>query len=261
MGEIIFIEGAPCSGKTTYLNILKDRLKCKNVRVFKEHYCDGIDISCQAYLRNDEFICFLEEIKRIKTNETDKLLTDILENSRKLNNGFWLISFAYLNARNDLLAEKLKYLYDKEIPNRGVSFDQYREIVLDLWRTFISNNIIGQKDVWIFEGALIQNHLYNLLGFYTSDITEILGFINQLLSILKCKYTVYVVEYSNYSKSILLNARNRSKGNYNWENGFNKWLINSKLKKDVSITEFCLECSEIYRRLIDKNIHIKMGGI
>ncbi|MFQ7193068.1 hypothetical protein [Thomasclavelia spiroformis] len=68
--KLIFIEGPPDSGKTTYAHKITNRLEKKyTVKFLGEHSSDGIDISCQDYLSNKEFVNFLNEFDRINKSE------------------------------------------------------------------------------------------------------------------------------------------------------------------------------------------------
>lgn len=258
--KLIFVEGPPGSGKTTYAHKITKRLEKKyNVKFFGEHSPEGIDISCQAYLSNKEFVNFLNKFDRINKSKYKSI---IFKNTRFLNNKYCLVSYSYLQSSDYQIKNKLEYLYDKEISNRGFDLKIYYEILEIIWNDFFQRNNL-EYDCLIFESALIQTHLFNLKGYYNASDDECINFIRKLLKLIDgfVEYEIHITYSKDYpSKEVIANKYNSD--NNSWEIGFERWLLNAPcIVPNTGILDFCNQCNKVYFKILKdlsfKTIEIK----
>ena len=171
MGHIIFIEGNPGSGKTTFSNRLKTVLEDQGYTV--KHYQEGdlhpIDLAWCAIVDEKTYHDIL---KRYPQLESD------IKRHTKVIDGKYI--FAYTRVDYE---QAPKAFYDEM-----ATYEIYREKALapfktwhhKLWQDF-SNNL-DERSVYIFECVYLQNHINELILKHNVSHDEQIAYFNELMA-------------------------------------------------------------------------------
>ncbi len=175
MGKIIFIEGLPGSGKTTFSKRLKTFLSSQGKRVisYNEGDLHPVDLAWIAILTKAELTDLITKYPNLKEA--------IFSHSKLINNCYFL---AYTKVPID---ESSKGFYESceryEIYRKN-DLDFFLQEHLDLWERFIDETS-DNEFTYIFECILLQNHVNELLLKYNLNITEIIKYYQKLLKSIK----------------------------------------------------------------------------
>jgi len=279
MKRIIFIEGAPAVGKTTYAKSLQSNLIAdgKNVVRVQEHSVQSIDMSRQAHLKKEEYQSLLLACDDYFDKNTASLIVkQIREQSRQVGGNIVLAYMQLLTIPNKDLQLDLLELRDKEIVDGRVRFVQYRRIVQDLWKAFIQ---IAKQDnnIYIIEGSLIQNQLYDLIGYYMLSDQEILSYCQMLLSLVSTLSSEIIYIDTPHLK-LIIEMASKERGSIqdhnngeeiiistSWYEAFQLWVESSPYGKAKHLAgfngvyAFCAECQRVSRYVLnDLDIPIQL---
>lgn len=174
MSRIIFIEGIPGSGKTTFSRRLSNFLFENGERVinFEEGDLHPIDLAWCSIIPKDKFKQLL--IKHNKYSE------QILKYSKLSNNNYIT---AYTKIRVD---DKDINLYeDFEIYEiyRDNDYNHFKDTHFKLWKDFYY--ISEAETSYIFECIFLQNHINELILKFNKTEEEIITYFNDLIYCLK----------------------------------------------------------------------------
>jgi adenylate kinase len=189
--RILFIEGLPGSGKTTYANKLKKYYESKGLRVvqFSEGDLHPIDLAWCAMMDKDQLEHVLEtypllkdEILRLTKKEDDKYIT------------------AYTRVRHEEISQTF---YDEmkayEI-YRTKNLNTFLEAHLKRYEYF--SNHYDQDTLYIFECIFLQNHITELILNYNLDKEEIIDYFQKLIKPLEKLNPMIFYIYQNDIKHI-----------------------------------------------------------
>ena len=239
MKKIYFIEGIPGSGKTTLSQVVERMLIQKNkvVKRYEEHSCENpLDVTRKAFLSQTEYTHFLR--KCIYLSQGSKYTSDDIvariKTKTVLANDYAVISYLQPYFADQAIARELQQLYSKEICNGCISEKEYMDIVSSMFLRFSKNAKDGY--VYVFDGALFQNILLDMVGFYNCSISVLKHFYSKLFSALTAFEVVIIFLYSE-NIDALLNATNNDRTGMNWLSKFNTWSMKTnwfQMCKDVS---------------------------
>ncbi|AUD63726.1 hypothetical protein BK010_09030 [Tenericutes bacterium MO-XQ] len=189
--QLLFIEGLPGSGKTTFAKKLKKYYESKGIRVvqFSEGDLHPIDLAWCTIMDKDQFDNILkkypvlkDEILRLTKKEDDKFIT------------------AYTRVRHEEVSQAF---YDDM-----KSFEIYRTSDLNtflethLKRYEYFSNHYDRDTLYIFECIFLQNHITELILNYNQSKEEIIDYFKKLIKpLLKLNPTIFYI-YQNNIKHI-----------------------------------------------------------
>lgn len=163
MKQIIFIEGLPGSGKTTFSKRLADYLNQKGLEThfYSEGDLHPVDLAWIAILSESD----LEDL----INKFPSLEEGINDNIKKFNDKYHL---AYTRVKIDVFTKDFyDYCLQYEI-YQSDDYNRFLEEHLNLWQEFLNE----KKDddvIYVFECIFLQNHINELLLKYDMSLEDI----------------------------------------------------------------------------------------
>ena len=226
MKKIYFIEGIPGIGKTTLSLTVENSLlqKAKKVKRYEEHSCENpLDMTRKAFLSQTEYKLFVEKCvalaKGSKYSSND-IIAEI-EARTSFESEHAIISYLQPYFENEAIIQELRQLYRREICNGHISEKEYMDVILSMFFKFSKD----AQDDWfyIFDGALLQNILLDMIGFYNVSSEALKVFYNKLLSILAAFEIVILYLYDKNVETIL-NETNSARAKMNWLSKYDAWV-------------------------------------
>ena len=258
---IYFMEGTLGSGKTTLAEkYLSSFLKQGTPTIlYHEHDRNNpLDLTCRAYLDKDCFREFKQRLifafQRNYGAEWKYANQKITMSTEPCLDGYIVHLPALLN--NKKINLELELLRDKIISGGDLPIELYLNIFYSRWERFFSN--YDSDDTFIFEGALLQNPLIDLLACYQLKMEELLQIYNQLLlTIKKYQYSVQYIRVDNVFSIIKHAARERQGNIPLWINSLIQWVENSPHGKKNNlcgfdgVVAFCQTIDDTAQYLLD----------
>lgn len=268
MKKIYFVDGVPGVGKTSLAQAVERLLLQENIKVkrFEEHNFENpIDVTRKAFLSQTEYNQFLE--KCISISEGSKyspedIITEI-ESKTLFFGEYAIVSYLQPYFANELINEELCGLYYKEICNGLVTEEKYMDIIYTLFLGFAND---AQDDyTYIFDGALLQNILLDVIGFYDTNIEVLKELYFKLLTALS-EFNITVLFLNNKNIETVLKETDFARSEMNWLANFEDWIKETNWFKDkkkksneLNAVEFSSQLQDIMIKLIASfsglNIH------
>lgn len=254
---IYFVEGAPAVGKSFYSRGLKEELEeKKEVVYYKEEYKNPIDLLRQAVLSQTEYSHFMNQLKALCTNETFVVLERDIANAITRVDDMFIIPFVHINTYTDEQRRCMDSLYEKEIDDGKSLYKDYCEMIIKRIQKFL-NEYESEKD-YIFEGALLHNPLFSILGFYDVTERELLDFYKKIETVLSSvEYEIHVVCCDSIINAIehAITSR-KTQATFGWQDGFDKWFSQSVNYRDFhgkeGIVLFSKEIESVENFIIER---------
>ena len=144
-GKLIAIEGLSCSGKSTIMNILKDKLKNEESKLF---FCGGFDI--------------------------DKSSSPLTKLCNKMAQQTTFLRINYVAELHLLIAEMLNEIFEKIIPSLNAGKTVF-------YNNYIDSIIAFEKGIYYLEKDFkkyINKTIKNLMKFYHIPVPDYTVFVN-----------------------------------------------------------------------------------
>lgn len=238
MVHIHFIEGIPGSGKSLLAETTTATSSVNPPIYFLEHHADNpIDVTRKAFLCDEEMAELIRDLEAgIDVNckySSEDIERAIHKVTRRIN-GMNVIAYSNVYFSNKTLTEKVYSLQGKEVCNGLVNKDEYMNLLVTLFRIFAKGT--KSDETYIFEGALLQNIFFDLIGFYNVSYAELTEFYNMLISTLM--HTDVRVHYlkTNDIYSTLHKAAQRRKDKF-WLQHFQDWVKSSPWGYKMNLTK------------------------
>ena len=167
------------------------------------------------------------QLKTLCTNETFVLLERDITNSITCVEDMLVIPFMHINTYTDEQRRCLDSLYEKEIDDGKSLYKDYCSMIIKRIQKFL-NEYEPEKD-YIFEGALLHNPLFSILGFYDVAEREIIDFYKRIETVLSSvEYEIHVVCCDNIRNAIdhAIFSR-KTHATLGWQEGFDRWFSQS----------------------------------
>jgi hypothetical protein len=199
MSKIIFIEGNPGSGKTTFAKRLETILSAmgQSVKMFQEGDLHPIDLAWCAILDHKNYQKILHDYPMIKE--------DILKLSKKLEDDY-VIAYTKVDHK----------IAPREFYDHMATFEIYQTKTLKpfqdthqkLWNAFPGS--MDRDTIYIFECVFIQNHINELILKYHLTEEEIFQYFNELIKpLVPLNPIVFFIEQLDVKQSIEHVAKER----------------------------------------------------
>lgn len=169
--KIIFIEGNPGSGKTTFAKRLAQSLTQKgfNVKMYQEGDLHPIDLAWCAILTKDEYQMILNHYPMLKD--------DMMKLTQTMDD---LYVVAYTKVNHNIAPQSFYQELSNHEIYRSPSLQHFKEMHLKLWNRFVDTAL--NDTVYIFECVFIQNHINELILKFNLDKASIIQYFKDLIT-------------------------------------------------------------------------------
>lgn len=265
--RLILVEGIPGVGKTTTARKIKAKLieEGKDVILYEEGMSHPADMAWNACLKEDEYNDFIKKCSEMwegskKSISKEELISRIQRQTRIEDNNV-ILAYTKIDFPEDCYWSLIGDVASKEICDGRKSLDEFRDIHLRRWSKFAEQALLNDN-IYIFECAFLQNHIFELLGVYEKSDEEIYLYLKSLLETVKSLSPSIVYIEPSSVEDIIIQAANESKSpegsRPDWIDEVANWVSNMNfgkshnLKGIEGVFYFCKERLRIDKLMIEK---------
>lgn len=191
--KLIIIEGIPGSGKTTTASKVRDYYNNKGLKtkLYQEGDLHPTDLAWCAVMKKNQYLEFY--------NTHPDLQDKLNEYSKPFNDHFIV---AYTKLGIPMKDKKIeKYFIPYEYYDRKVSLEIFSKTHRELWHSFLTEE--HNEDIIIFECALFQNHINELMVMHESNHQTIVDHVVNLIPKNRtCEIEIYYLDTPNTKRTI-----------------------------------------------------------
>ena len=265
--RLILVEGIPGAGKTTTARKIKEKLidEGKEAILYEEGMSHPADMAWNACLKEDEYNDFIKKCSEMwegskKSISKEELISRIQRQTRIEDNNV-ILAYTKIDFPEDCYWSLIGDVASKEICDGRKSLDEFRDIHLRRWSKFADQALLNDN-IYIFECAFLQNHIFELLGVYEKSDEEIYLYLKSLLETVKSLSPSIVYIEPSSVEDIIIQAANESKSpegsRPDWIDEVANWVSNMNfgkshnLKGIEGVFYFCKERLRIDKLMIEK---------
>ncbi len=265
--RLILVEGIPGAGKTTTARKIKEKLidEGKEAILYEEGMSHPADMAWNACLKEDEYNDFIKKCSEMwegskKSISKEELISRIQRQTRIEDNNV-ILAYTKIDFPEDCYLSLIGDVASKEICDGRKSLDEFRDIHLRRWSKFAEQALLNDN-IYIFECAFLQNHIFELLGVYEKSDEEIYLYLKSLLETVKSLSPSIVYIEPSSVEDIIIQAANESKSpegsRPDWIDEVANWVSNMNfgkshnLKGIEGVFYFCKERLRIDKLMIEK---------
>ena len=265
--RLILVEGIPGAGKTTTARKIKEKLidEGKEAILYEEGMSHPADMAWNACLKEDEYNDFIKKCSEMqegskKSISKEELISRIQRQTRIEDNNV-ILAYTKIDFPEDCYLSLIGDVASKEICDGRKSLDEFRDRHLRRWSKFAEQALLNDN-IYIFECAFLQNHIFELLGVYEKSDEEIYLYLKSLLETVKSLSPSIVYIEPSSVEDIIIQAANESKSpegsRPDWIDEVANWVSNMNfgkshnLKGIEGVFYFCKERLRIDKLMIEK---------
>ena len=265
--RLILVEGIPGAGKTTTARKIKEKLidEGKEAILYEEGMSHPADMAWNACLKEDEYNDFIKKCSEMwegskKSISKEELISRIQRQTRIEDNNV-ILAYTKIDFPEDCYWSLIGDVASKEICDGRKSLDEFRDIHLRRWSKFAEQALLNDN-IYIFECAFLQNHIFELLGVYEKSDEEIYLYLKSLLETVKSLSPSIVYIEPSSVEDIIIQAANERKSpegsGPDWIDEVANWVSNvnfgksHNLKGIEGVFYFCKERLRIDKLMIEK---------
>lgn len=265
--RLILVEGIPGAGKTTTARKIKEKLidEGKEAILYEEGMSHPADMAWNACLKEDEYNDFIKKCSEMwegskKSISKEELISRIQRQTRIEDNNV-ILAYTKIDFPEDCYLSLIGDVASKEICDGRKSLDEFRDIHLRRWSKFAEQALLNDN-IYIFECAFLQNHIFELLGVYEKSDEEIYLYLKSLLETVKSLSPSIVYIEPSSVEDIIIQAANERKSpegsGPDWIDEVANWVSNMNfgkshnLKGIEGVFYFCKERLRIDKLMIEK---------
>ncbi|WP_195958834.1 hypothetical protein [Clostridium saudiense] len=265
--RLILVEGIPGAGKTTTARKIKEKLidEGKEAILYEEGMSHPADMAWNACLKEDEYNDFIKKCSEMwegskKSISKEELISRIQRQTRIEDNNV-ILAYTKIDFPEDCYWSLIGDVASKEICDGRKSLDEFRDIHLRRWSKFAEQALLNDN-IYIFECAFLQNHIFELLGVYEKSDEEIYLYLKILLETVKSLSPSIVYIEPSSVEDIIIQAANERKSpegsGPDWIDEVANWVSNMNfgkshnLKGIEGVFYFCKERLRIDKLMIEK---------
>ena len=265
--RLILVEGIPGAGKTTTARKIKEKLidEGKEAILYEEGMSHPADMAWNACLKEDEYNDFIKKCSEMwegskKSISKEELISRIQRQTRIEDNNV-ILAYTKIDFPEDCYWSLIGDVASKEICDGRKSLDEFRDIHLRRWSKFAEQALFNDN-IYIFECAFLQNHIFELLGVYEKSDEEIYLYLKSLLETVKSLSPSIVYIEPSSVEDIIIQAANERKSpegsRPDWIDEVANWVSNMNfgkshnLKGIEGVFYFCKERLRIDKLMIEK---------
>ncbi len=267
INKLILVEGIPGVGKTTTAMKIKEKLisEGKKVILYEEGVSHPADMAWNAYLKEEEYDRFLSKCLEIwnnsKKNISKEELVNRIEAQVRREDDHIILAYTRIDFPEDSYWSLIDEVASKEIYDGRRSLIEFKKIHLTRWKRF-AERALKDDYIYIFECAFLQNHIFELLGFYKKSYEEIYVHLRDLLDTVKnLNPRIVYIEPSDV-EDIIKKAADERKSQDNlrkdWIDEISDWVSNTNygksnnLKGKEGVFYFCKERLKVDKLMIER---------
>jgi hypothetical protein len=235
--KLIIVEGLPGTGKTTTAIKINEFLKSKNIstNLFLEDDLHPADLAWHACIPKETFDEILAEYSEIAED---------IKNNTAWNGEQAIVAFNKISSSDKSFYDEMKKY---EIYNGKTSLDRFCNLLQTRWADF-AENADHRDDVTIFESALMQSQINDLLAVRNCDKQTIFDHMKKLVkSIEKLNPIIIYLSSENIEETIrhIASERISNDAQPNWIDMAMGWVEKTSygkahgLKGFDGVIEFC----------------------
>ena len=265
--RLILVEGIPGVGKTTTARKIKAKLieEGKDVILYEEGMSHPADMAWNACLKEEEYNDFIKKCSKMwevskKSISKEELISRIQRQTRIEDNNV-ILAYTRIDFPEDCYWNLIGDIASKEIRDGRKSLDEFRDIHLRRWSKFAEQALLNDN-IYIFECAFLQNHIFELLGVYEKSDEEIYLYLKSLLETVESLSPSIVYIEPSSVEDIIIQAANERKSpegsGPDWIDEVANWVSNMNfgkshnLKGIEGVFYFCKERLRIDKLMIEK---------
>ena len=265
--RLILVEGIPGAGKTTTARKIKEKLidEGKEAILYEEGMSHPADMAWNACLKEDEYNDFIKKCSEMwegskKSISKEELISRIQRQTRIEDNNV-ILAYTKIDFPEDCYWSLIGDVASKEICDGRKSLDEFRDIHLRRWSKFAEQALLNDN-IYIFECAFLQNHIFELLGVYEKSDEEIYLYLKSLLETVESLSPSIVYIEPSSVEDIIIQAANERKSpegsRPDWIDEVANWVSNMNfgkshnLKGIEGVFYFCKERLRIDKLMIEK---------
>lgn len=265
--RLILVEGIPGAGKTTTARKIKEKLidEGKEAILYEEGMSHPADMAWNACLKEDEYNDFIKKCSEMwegskKSISKEELISRIQRQTRIEDNNV-ILAYTKIDFPEDCYWSLIGDVASREICDGRKSLDEFRDIHLRRWSKFAEQALLNDN-IYIFECAFLQNHIFELLGVYEKSDEEIYLYLKSLLETVKSLSPSIVYIEPSSVEDIIIQAANERKSpegsRPDWIDEVANWVSNMNfgkshnLKGIEGVFYFCKERLRIDKLMIEK---------
>ena len=265
--RLILVEGIPGVGKTTTARKIKAKLieEGKDVILYEEGMSHPADMAWNACLKEEEYNDFIKKCSKMwevskKSISKEELISRIQRQTRIEDNNV-ILAYTRIDFPEDCYWNLIGDIASKEICDGRKSLDEFRDIHLRRWSKFAEQALLNDN-IYIFECAFLQNHIFELLGVYEKSDEEIYLYLKSLLETVESLSPSIVYIEPSSVEDIIIQAANERKSpegsGPDWIDEVANWVSNMNfgkshnLKGIEGVYYFCKERLRIDKLMIEK---------
>ena len=265
--RLILVEGIPGAGKTTTARKIKEKLidEGKEAILYEEGMSHPADMAWNACLKEDEYNDFIKKCSEMwegsKKSISKEELTPRTQRQTRIEDNNVILAYTKIDFPEDCYWSLIGDVASKEICDGRKSLDEFRDIHLRRWSKFAEQALLNDN-IYIFECAFLQNHIFELLGVYEKSDEEIYLYLKSLLETVKSLSPSIVYIEPSSVEDIIIQAANESKSpegsRPDWIDEVANWVSNMNfgkshnLKGIEGVFYFCKERLRIDKLMIEK---------
>lgn len=228
LGKVIIIEGLPGIGKTTLLHeqyqLLRPQYPC---RCYREETSQPLDLFRQAVLPksllNSQVELFLQKKPDCRTQ-----LEQWLHHNSYMMGEYAIVAYTQGDVYNTPLYQFVSILKYYDLGDGKSSFEEYAYYHKLVWRNF-AKKIYDPQKVYLSEGSLFHNQLFDLVGFYGLSDMQLCMYYKELLAEAEGINIRLVFIHANDPKSLLEQTCRLRVG---WYTQLEQWLMYAPWAKE-----------------------------
>ena len=172
--KLILVEGIPGSGKTTIAKKISAYYQDNGVNAVtypegEAHPADLGWIACIPLERyNDLLLRYPQFAEDIKANS-------------QIEYGYAMVAYLWIRNKSKTFHDEME---SYEVYDRRVAWEVFRDLHLARWRAFAESHA-KKEEIAVFECALLQNHINELLFFHSKNEVEIMTHLKMLTDSVK----------------------------------------------------------------------------
>ena len=265
--RLILVEGIPGAGKTTTARKIKAKLidEGKEAILYEEGMSHPADMAWNACLKEEEYNDFIKKCSEMwegskKSISKEELISRIQRQTRIEDNNV-ILAYTKIDFPEDCYWNLIGDIASKEICDGRKSLDEFRDIHLKRWSKFAEQALLNDN-IYIFECAFLQNHIFELLGVYEKSDEEIYLYLKSLLETVESLSPSIVYIEPSSVEDIIIQAANERKSpegsGPDWIDEVANWVSNMNfgkshnLKGIEGVFYFCKERLRIDKLMIEK---------
>lgn len=262
LGKIIIAEGLPGSGKSTWIERQFQELRRNNpCECYWEETSQPLDLFRQAVVPKQDMRRAINAFLQVSPVEGEDLLIWLDKHSYDLDE---MMVVAYTRTVRDSAAIQrfAVGLRRYDLGDGRSTFEDYSRYHQRIWKRF-AETVYDPHKVFLSEGALFHNQLFDLVGFYELTDQEICRYYRNMLKDFDTAcLRIELMNVDDCDKLIMRTAAHRP----GWQAQLDNWLrhapwaIHGQYVGTEGVRVLYSRLQEIYRRLIDElgiSVHIQ----